>query len=374
MAGRRPPTYASPPALSGVVGRFPRRRTTAFAGIALVAVGGCADPPARSVGLGSAAPGETRAGLRRLDDRPARGAAAGANASPVLDAELARIAAVVLPDAADAAAVMQLDDGRLRLAHHWAIVSRRRMMPGSVMKIVTAAALADRDEDRPLTCTGVHRDENGTERPCWHQQGHGSLKLRTALAYSCNTWFYAQSAVLPPDDWLRVAGAFGLGQGWSDPNVARDQLPVRIPRSAQPDVFVGDHTSVRVTPLSLLRAVSVVATGGVRVEPYRPPAASSPATPTPLGRDALRLVAEGMTAAVDDGTLKDIVPRVAAAKTGTAKKFRASGTRGWVIGFVPRDAPKFAFVVVKAHGRGAADAGPAAAALTAVLAASRSLK
>ena len=290
-----------------------------------------------------------------------RPAPAAFDPRPALEAA----AQTILNEPGDAGAVMRLADGRLVLAHHWSVLAQRRMMAGSVIKLVTAYALAAAGHDPTFTCRG-ELNTQGTTRMCWFRPGHGALRLRAAIAHSCNVWFYSQSTRLTSDDWLRAARAFGVGRPLAEPGIARDLVPSTIASRDMPDVAVGDHVSLRVTPLSLLRAVSIIATSGRRVEPSR--GARHPAPIADLDPDALRIVSEGMVAAVDDGTLARLFPpeRVAA-KTGTAKRYRATGTRGWVVGFVPRDRPEYAFVVVKDQGRGGPDAGPAAAELVEAL-------
>ena len=284
-----------------------------------------------------------------------------------MPAALQRAVGARLAQPGDAAAVMRLTDGRLMLTHHPTVLRQRRMMAGSVIKLVSAYALAAAGIDPEYRCTGQHRGPSGTVRACWYRPGHGPLRLRAALAHSCNAWFYAHAGGLSSEVWLRAAHQFGLGRAFTDAGIARDLVPLSIPRPDLPDLAVGDHVSLRVTPLSLLRAVSVVATGGLIVEPserglHKP-------TVTALDVDALRWVAEGMIAAADEGTLAGVFsPEAAAAKTGTAKRYRNTGTRGWVVGFAPRYRPQYAFVVVKDRGRGGPDAGPIAAALVRALA------
>ena len=107
------------------------------------------------------------------------------------------------------------------------------------------------------------------------------------------------------------------------------------------------HT-YKVTPLSLLRAVAIIAVRG---------------NGTDLDPRHLDRIAEGMEEAAQGGTLAALFKnRDVAAKTGTAKK-QGGGTRALVVGFFPASRPKYAFVVVRNEGRGAVDAGPIAAQL-----------
>jgi cell division protein FtsI/penicillin-binding protein 2 len=279
-----------------------------------------------------------------------------------LTAKLAAAAQGNLHDPLDAAAVMHLEDGRLLLEHHPEIVRQRPISPGSVLKLATAYALLEAGlEDLEHSCGGEHVDAFGHHRPCWLRPGHGKMRLRTALASSCNVWFYRASEEL---DWERLRAtwaSFGAGAPWPPGvKVVPDEIPHRLDPGDRADAAIGDHPALALTPLSLLRMVSVIATRGTRVTPIDsgPPLLEH----QPLDRSLLELVALGMEEAVDGGTLQGRLPG-AAAKTGTAKRDRARGTRGLVIGYWPRGAPRFAFVVVRDRGRGAIDAAPAAAAI-----------
>lgn len=310
-----------------------------------------------------------------------------------LELDLARIAAEVLPEAADGAAVMDLADGALVLVHHPAAILERPLLAGSVQKLFTAYAIleAEADPSGPAarggrsdpsrvgsaseargersdrgrvadpalsTCTGSHTDRRGVERPCWLRPGHGEMRLRTALAHSCNVYFYARSEALPPEALVDVLRRFGFGAA-SEEGVARDVLPARIAARDLPDFAVGDHDGLQVTPLALLRAVALIATRG-RLDPLGHGAPSR----AELAPAYLELIAEGMAEAVQSGTLAQLFGGApVAAKTGTARRSGARGTRGLVVGFAPVDAPRWAFVVLKERGRGAIDAGPPAAAL-----------
>ncbi len=250
----------------------------------------------------------------------------------------------------DAAVVMSLSDQRIVLER--GEVRHQRIMPGSVMKAFTAYALIEAGRaDSVYECRGKHVDALGQERRCWIRAGHGPMKLRTAIAESCNVWFYENAQYLDDQRLLSIYRAFGFGE--PRPGRVRDLLPGEIPARDLPDVAVGDHLALRVTPLSLLDAVAIIATRGRGTE---------------LDPRALDQIAEGMREAVAGGTLAGVFPsKDVAAKTGTAKKEGSRGTRGLVVGFFPASRPRFAFVVVVNEGRGAVDAGPVAAALVAEL-------
>jgi stage II sporulation protein D len=273
---------------------------------------------------------------------------------------LEEIAQRVLPDEGDAAAVIDLNNGRLLLEH--GSVAEKKIVAGSVMKLFSAYALLEEGlTDREYSCTGGHKDAYGTERACWLRSGHGEVRLTRAIADSCNVWFYSAAESLPPAAFLRVMKSFGIGERWvSDiPNIALDTVPGLIPERDLPDVVVGDALAMEVTPLSLLRAVSVIATRGRRVTPVRGRAPSI--EQSELDRGYLDRIAVAMEEAVESGTLSETLRGMdVAAKTGTAKKRGTPKTRGLVLGFAPRKEPRYAFVVVKSEGRGAVDAAPPA--------------
>lgn len=295
---------------------------------------------------------------------------------PVDRAALSAVAQAHLPAPGDSAAIIDLRSGALLLRHHVGALQDAPIVPGSVMKLFTGYALVEAGRaDSMMECQGQHRGREGLTRPCWDQRGHGPMRLRTAIAESCNVWFYEQSAHLDASQILGTYARFGLGAPWppggiSKGAVHRDVLPATLPARDLPDVIVGDHVSLRVTALSLLRAVSVIASQGLMLQPHLDDNAGLIApTRTDLDPSTLALIAEGMREATLSGTLKGVFdPSLqVAAKTGTAKKFRSRGTRGLVVGYLPAQSPRYAFVVVKDDGQGAKDAGPPAAAITVAL-------
>jgi cell division protein FtsI/penicillin-binding protein 2 len=286
---------------------------------------------------------------------------------------LERAAERSLHDEGDAAALIALDSGRLLLEHHSLVLRQRRMPSGSVFKLFTAAALLETgvrtDEYR---CSGKHTDPFGAERPCWLHAGHGPMRLRAAISSSCNAWFYEHATKLDPMAFLDVCGRFGLGRRFESdlPAVATDLMPGTARTRDLPDLAVGDDWTLQVTPLSLLRATTAIATRGRLITPAR--AGALRAAPVGLAPTNLDSVAEGMREATRSGTLRGVFgPHDVAAKTGTAKRREAADVRyrGLVVAFTPSLRPRYALVVVKHAGKGAADAGPPARALVDELAA-----
>jgi len=307
-------------------------------------------------------PAETTADTA-ADDKVV-GVVDGANGA-ALAAALGAAMTASLPSRDDGAAVLDLATGRLLAVHHTDVVFARPISPGSVMKPFTAVALLEHDDADPaIACHGSHRDAHGAERGCWLHDGHGAIRLRTAIASSCNVYFYERAAALDDAHLLDVFRRFGLGEPLhpSLTGARRDEIPIAVAHSDVVDVAVGDDVSLLVTPISLLRAVTPFATRGSLVEPSRD--GSGGQRRVSVRAADLARVDEGLRAAPREGTLQGVfADDDVAAKTGTAKRVSQRSTRGLVVGYAPVDAPEIAFVVVRDRGRGARDAGPAARAI-----------
>lgn len=261
---------------------------------------------------------------------------------------LAALAEQVLPDADDVALVLDLADERLLLDHHPRSARSHRIAPGSVLKAFTAyALLAHGLEQHEHRCDGQHTDASGVARTCWDRRGHGALRLRTALAASCNVWFYAALEQLEPREVLDAWRRFGLPHAATAAVVA-DEIPAALSASEVLDVGLGDHRALGITPYSLLEATSRLARRDTR---------------TGLDATNLQVIAHGLEEAARSGTLAATFAGLdVAAKSGTGPR-EGRGMRGVIIGWTPAAQPRLVFVVVKDRGRGARDAGPPARAL-----------
>ncbi len=261
---------------------------------------------------------------------------------------LAALADQVLPDPDDVALVIDLTDDRLLLDHHPRSARGHRIAPGSVLKAFTAyALLAHGLEQHEHRCDGQHIDVSGVARTCWDRRGHGALRLRTALAASCNVWFYAALEQVEPREVLDAWRRFGLPHAATAAVVA-DEIPAAPSASELLDVALGDHRALGITPYALLEATTRLARRDTR---------------TGLDATNLQVIAHGLEEAARSGTLAGTFAGLdVAAKSGTGPRL-GRGMRGVIIGWAPAARPRFVFVVVKDRGRGARDAGPPARAM-----------
>jgi stage II sporulation protein D len=273
-----------------------------------------------------------------------------AGSTPELRHRLAERAEALLPEAGDAAAVMDLATGELMLAHHPDVLTRA-FPPGSVLKLASAYAALDTHQlpEEPQRCRG-RAEVGGRERACWLRSGHGHVELHRALALSCNLYFHALGEVLEGEALLGALRAFGLGRPTGAlPGEEGGVLPPALSREDRIRVAAGDSERVRTTPLQLLQVAALVAGRG---QARAPGGRAGPRLENVGAVDVLR---EAMRQATESGTLEAtrLGTLEGAGKTGTARWEKGWHTHGWFIGFAPFHAPRFAVVVFAREGRGA---------------------
>ncbi len=146
-------------------------------------------------------------------------------------------------------------------------------IPGSVFKVVTAAAAVEEEllgSDSYITsCYGV-AEVAGTKIKCWSSAGHGEVDLQLALIKSCNPAFIAIGQLLGPKNFTDYFEAFGLTEktGVDLPGentsiyVGYDNMgPVELASSA-----FGQTN--KLTPLQMITAYAAVINGGYLVTPH----------------------------------------------------------------------------------------------------------
>jgi len=293
--------------------------------------------------------------------------------------------------------------------------------PGSAFKPLTAIAALEEHLIKPYTfysCTGTYtapEDRSHHVFHNWDPNVYQGMDLPTALARSCDTYFYAvgnKFYLLPPDrgqPLQRWARKFGFGRatgidvhpevaglvptiGWKHRMFTRKTDPTnwRIDRLWKP----GDSITLAigqgdllVTPIQMTRLYAAIANGGKLVTPHVlmdvqntngtiVPTAAPPA-PRPIpGLDPayLKPVRQGLLQGTHDplGTSYGVFgnfPYPIAGKTGTAQKVvRLPGSsltrdesQSWWCGYGPANDPKLVVcAVIENGGEGGAAAAPAA--------------
>ena len=287
--------------------------------------------------------------------------------------------------------------------------------PGSTFKPVTALAAMQEGIISPWTtlpCTGVYYSTNDYSEPKqpfynWDRGVYTGMDLPTAIAASCDTYFYALGDMFydlpterghPLQAW---ASRFGFGQptGLDVGSESAGLLPTpewrqkafksEIDRVWKPgdsiQLTIGQK-DLLVTPLQMARFYALLANGGKLVAPHmllaveRPGengAAPFPAAPVPqrvdVDRNALEVVRRGLFEATHStlGTSTGIFgafPIEIAGKTGTAEKIIDPGDgiarnfdQAWWCGFGPYDDAKIVVcALIENGGHGGTVAAPVA--------------
>ncbi len=262
--------------------------------------------------------------------------------------------------------------------------------PGSVFKIVTAAAALDDKVvdattaipaparlDLPQTSTTL---PNYDLAPC----GPGSrTTLQHALEISCNTAMGYLGLQLGADRLGEAAARFGFGETLRIPTrVEPSVFPTGIDQAATARSAIGQD-SVRVTPLQVAMISAAVANKGVVMRPYLVQdvlgsdlQTIDEAQPEQLSQamtaETAATLTTMLTSVVDNGTGRPaaISGVKVAGKTGTAEQGNGKPPHAWFTSFAPADNPKVAVAVVVEDGgnagneaAGGRNAGPVAKAV-----------
>jgi penicillin-binding protein 2 len=269
--------------------------------------------------------------------------------------------------------------------------------PGSTFKMMVALAALEAGviglNDR-VSCHG-YLDWGDNRFHCWKRGGHGAMDLVSALAESCDVYFYELSLRVGADRIADMARRFSIGaltgidlpgeRAGLAPNRAWKQTTHNQPWVQGDTVVYGiGQGYVLSTPLQLATMMARLVNGGVAVEPHitRDRIVDRRLAPRPtrypsmgIPRQWLAAVTRGMRAVVNDprGTAHaariDIAGLSMGGKTGTSqvRRIRAEererGTRQeelpWrerhhalFVGYGPIEDPRFAVSVVVEHGGG----------------------
>lgn len=282
--------------------------------------------------------------------------------------------------------------------------------PGSTIKPFMSFAGLAYDEATPDThtyCSGTFYLPNSSRKyRCHKRSGHGTVDMRSAMARSCDVFYYQLAMGLGIDRITSALANFGFGRatGIDIPHERNGLLPSREwKQRARKEVwFPGETLNIgigqgywQVTPLQMAQATARLAMRGGGFEPHMVHAYEDPisgtitgVTPKALPRfDELRpkdfeTVISTMESVMHEpgGTAfrvgKDAPYRIAG-KTGTAQVAGLSQTdedaptlegtpkhlrdHAWFMAFAPADKPRIAIAVMAEHaGHGGSVAAPVA--------------
>ncbi|MDQ3615896.1 MAG: penicillin-binding protein 2 [Actinomycetota bacterium] len=243
--------------------------------------------------------------------------------------------------------------------------------PGSVEKVLTAAALIDDGKVTPDTRISVPNQISRQDRVINDYWDHGRLRLTLTgvIAKSSNIGTVLAADEFTPRQLHRYLSSFGLGDK-TDIGLAGEAPGILPPWQSWQQInqdTIAFGQGVSVTALQMAAAVNAIANGGVLVEPSLVKGTATTANGETVGSDtvstrrvvskrAARLTSEMMEAVTDpeEGT----APAAAiegyrvAGKTGTAQRVGEDGL-GYdgtftvsFAGFAPADDPRFLVYVV----------------------------
>ena len=258
---------------------------------------------------------------------------------------------------------------------------RGRYEPGSVFKIVTAAAALEQGKATAgsrFYCPG-HYQLGKWRFSCWRLSGHGALSFTEGIAQSCNVVFMTLGRRVGAEALAGMARRLGCGAptgldiGSESAGLVPD--PEWKRRHRHQSWYPGDTCQLAIgqgdmliTPLQAAALVSVVANGGYRVQPHLVRAIGEERLPAPrpspagLSPQTIRLLRQGLEGVVQRGTARSLrgLGVAVAGKTGTAENPRGA-PHAWFVGYAPADHPRVAVaVLVEGGGHGAAVAAPVA--------------
>jgi penicillin-binding protein 2 len=277
-------------------------------------------------------------------------------------------------------------------------VTQGNYTSGSVMKIATTLAVVDSGVYTPETtfvCSGTWSRENGFVRTDWLPGGHGFLSVRTALAQSCNPFYYEagyQADASDPYLLPTYFNRFGLGapSGITDleenpgliagPDYVRNNYGLNWSFSRSVNMAIGQD--IDITPLQIARMTAIIANGGTLYKPQvvgragiigeAPTYEMQPEALTELNLsdEAIQVVREGMCDVTREqyGTAEyqfrnqRVQQFSPCGKTGTAQSpGEDTLPHAWFTAYAPADNPEVVVtVMVENAGEGSAIAAPIA--------------
>lgn len=256
--------------------------------------------------------------------------------------------------------------------------------PGSIMKVVTSAAIfqAGLDTTELVKCEG-ETVINGQTIQEQNDKVHGWVNYDLALAYSCNTYFAQYGIKAGVQSFLNAVSNFGFGREIPfelyvpESSVTNtDPLPDSLDLNLLAASSFGQG-EVMVSPFHIALITAGVANKGKIMVPHLIDSVCDSKqnrvykrTPeiwlTPLSENEAEKITSGMILAVNKGSAAPgALPDVqVAAKTGSAETGGSEDTHAWYVAFAPADDPQIAVAVLVEHGgTGGGSAAPIAKAV-----------
>ncbi len=269
--------------------------------------------------------------------------------------------------------------------------------PGSIFKIfMSYAGLNEKliDPEHRVNCPGYFLLNGRTRFNCHKRGGHGVVNLESALAMSCNVYFYELGVKLGVDGIHKHSSELGLGEltgidlsgetkglvpstEWKKKAFKKAEDQIWYPGET-PSVAIGQG-AVSITPIQIIRALGTLLNGGILIQPTLIKGA-----PLDQGRilrhvdinpEQLAAIKLGLWSVVNSprGTGKRasieketgiiVAGKTATSQTKSSKNLlgKDSENHAMFIGYAPQEEPEIAiFVLVEHGGHGGVSAAPIA--------------
>jgi penicillin-binding protein 2 len=244
-----------------------------------------------------------------------------------------------------AALLVDIPTRSLIAVHGAGLAAAALLPPGSTVKPFTLAALLEAGKLRPDDTFNCPGELMVGDRPvvCSHPPLGEPLRVRTALAYSCNCFVANAAARFQPGELALALSRTGISSrtGWFGDTEAAGQVPRAESKAATQRQAIGE-ADVLITPAELALA-------------YRRLALTS-------ARRGMESILAGLEDAVEFGTAQraKVAGLTVAGKTGSIHTTDGASI-AWFAGFAPSRSPAVAVTVMLQARSGGADAAPIAA-------------
>ncbi len=265
--------------------------------------------------------------------------------------------------------------------------------PGSIFKIITTLAALEYgiNPKQKFKCTGNNYLGKFNFR-CAKKIGHGYLDMEEALQYSCNSYMYQVSKLIPQEKLIETAHALGIGEltNIDIPNEKKGLLPLKSwkikkfgSRWSAGDSFnlsIGQGF-ILTTPIQLLMLISAIGNNGKLFTPNIANRALN-FREIPISKESLKIIQSALYKAINNEGGTGYRSKLAhkfiqmSGKTGTVQVYKktiknenlsSSSTEtikrnhSSFVGYMPSTNPQFAISIICEHmGDGASLAAPLA--------------
>mgnify|MGYP001437492027 FL=1 len=238
--------------------------------------------------------------------------------------------------------------------------------PGSIYKMIVAIELLENklvDEDWTATCTGEYEFYDRVHK-CWDENGHGVVDVESAIAQSCDVYFYEAIQKVRLNNLEKRSMDFyhGIPTGIDLPSEMKGKVPNRKymnklygrygwSTGAMLNISIGQG-EILVTPIQMAAYINILATKGVSNKLH--------VVESEINEDLKSISVNPKTWEIIHNSMREVVygkkgtgklsnPNIpgvlVSGKTGTAENPHGE-THAWYIGFADYDSKDMISVVV----------------------------